>query len=411
MTWSHRYATLLMLALACRATPSQDPESEKVTVAVSPSQDTDMGMEMSDGGPLEITASQAQLAGVTIAIATRAATERTIRAFAEVVPDERLLGEVNARVDGWVERLLLNETGRLVQAGEPLFEIYAPAVVAAQEELLLAKRLGPGSGNDSLVVAARRRLRLWNIDSSTVAAIEASGRPRRRLPILSPYTGHVLEKSVIEGQMVHPGDRLFLIADLSTVWVEPAIFERDLQFVAVGQRAEVRLDAFPGEVFHGRVTFMQPVLDRHTRAVRMRIEIPNPDYRLKPMMYATVTLRARGVTGVTVPLTAVLPTGEQNLAFVFRDGGIVPTPVEVGSRGDSTLTILSGVAVGDTLIASATFLFDSESSLAAAMQGLMLNMGMGLDMGGMDMGEMDMEGESKMGDMVMPDTATGGGRP
>jgi hypothetical protein len=124
------------------------------------------------------------------------------------------------------------------------------------------------------------------------------------------------------------------------------------------------------------------------------------------MMYATVTLRARGVPGVTVPLTAVLPTGEQNLAFIFRDGGILPTPVEVGSRGDSSLTILSGVAVGDTLVASATFLFDSESSLAAAMQGLMLNMGMGLDMGGMDM-----EGEPNMGDMVMPDTATEGDRP
>ncbi len=407
MNWSHRYTTLLMVALACRAPPSQDPGSDKVTDAVSPSQ----GVGMSDGGPLEITARQAQLAGVTIAIATRAAPERTIHAFAEVVPDERLLGEVNARVDGWVERLLLNESGRLVQAGEPLFEIYAPAVVAAQEELLLAKRLGPGSGNDSLVAASRRRLRLWNIDSSTVAAIEDSDRVRRRLPILSPYTGHVVEKSVIEGQMVRAGDRLFRIADLSTVWVEPAIFERDLHFVAIGQRAEVQLDALPGEVFHGQVTFVQPVLDRRTRSVRMRVEIPNPDYRLKPMMYATVTLRVRGAPGVTVPLTAVLPTGEQDLAFVFRDGGIVPTPVEVGSRGDSTLTILSGVAVGDTLVASATFLFDSESSLAAAMQGLMLNMGMGLDMGGMDMGEMDMEGEPGMGDMVMPDTTTGGGRP
>ncbi len=411
MNRSHRYATLLMVALACRAAPSQDPGSEMVMDAGSPSQGTDIGMEMSDEGPLEITARQAQLAGVTFAVATRAAPERIIRAVAEVVPDERLLGEVNSRVDGWVERLLLNETGRLVHAGEPLSEIYAPALVAAQEELLLAKRLELGSENDSLVVAARRRLGLWNIDSNTVAEIEASGRPRRRLPILSPYTGHVVEKSVIEGQMVHPGDRLFRIADLSTVWVEPAIFERDLRFVAIGQRAEVRLDAFPGEVFHGHVTFVQPVLDRRTRTVRMRVEIPNPGYRLKPMMYATVTLRVRGAPGVTVPLTAVLPTGEQDLAFVFRDGGIVPTPVEVGSRGDSIITIISGVAVGDTLVASATFLFDSESSLAAAMQGLMLNMGMGLDMGGMDMGETDMEGESEMGDMIMPDTTAGGGRP
>jgi len=404
MNRSHRYSTFLLMALACRAAPQ--PDSGANMGSSTPSQAMDMG-----SGSLSITARQARLAGVTIAVASRAAAERTIRAVAEVVPDERLLGEVNARVDGWVERLFLNETGKLVRAGETLFEIYAPAAVAAQEELLLAKRLPPGSGNDSLVAAARQRLGLWNIDSSTVAEVEASGRPRLRLPIRSPYTGHVMEKSVVEGQMVHPGDRLFRIADLSTVWVEPAIFERDLQFVRVGQRAEVRLDAFPGEVFHGKVTFAQPVLDRRTRAVRMRIEIANPDYRLKPMMFATISLRAQGPPGVTVPLTAVLPTGEQDLAFVFRDGGIVPTPVEVGWRGDSTLTILSGVTAGDTLIASATFLFDSESSLAAAMKGLMLNMGMGLDMGGMDMGETDMTGDQETDDMVMPDTLSEGVRP
>lgn len=339
-----------------------------------------------DSAPIHVTARQAALAGVTFAVAREAPLARTVRAVATAVPNERGLAIVNTRVSGWVERLHANETGRLVSAGDTLLELYAPELVTAQEELLLAKRL---AGADSLVAAARRRLALWNIAEEEIAAIERTGEVRRRLVIRAPQRGYILEKQVIEGQMVTAGAPLFRIADLSTIWIEPAIFESDIPLVRVGQQAEVTFDALPGHLFRGRVTFIYPELDMRTRTLRVRIEVPNPRLVIKPMMYGTVRIFTRGPRGVVVPLTAVLPTGTRDLAFVVREGGVLPTEVVVGSRGDSTVLVADGLAAGDTVVASAAFLFDSESQLAAAMAGIMLNMGMGLDMGGMPRGEME----------------------
>jgi membrane fusion protein, copper/silver efflux system len=358
------------------------------------------GMQMTDDGLIRITMRQAALAGVTFAVAREAPVTRTVRAVAMVVPNERTLGIVNARVTGWAEKLYANETGMHVEQGEPLFELYAPDLVTAQEELLLAKRLAMTAGGESLVAAARRRLSLWDIPEQTIDEIEETGQVRQRLTIRSPYRGHVLEKNLIEGQMVHTGDRLFQIADLTTVWIEPAIFEQDIALVRQGQRAVITFNALPGREFTGRVTFIYPTLDMGTRTLRVRVEVPNQRREIKPMMYGTVEVRTETVRGVTVPLTAVLPTGDQDLAFVFRGGGVIPTEVTVAVRGDSALLVTDGLTPGDTVVTSATFLFDSESSLAAAMQGIMLNMGMGLDMGGMEMGEGEMEG-------MQSDTANG----
>ncbi|MCH6547559.1 MAG: efflux RND transporter periplasmic adaptor subunit, partial [Gemmatimonadetes bacterium] len=183
------------------------------------------------------------------------------------------------------------------------------------------------------------------------------------------------------------------------VWIEPSIFEQDIALVREGQRATTTFDALPGREFAGRVTFIYPTLDMTTRTLRVRIEVANPRGIIKPMMFGTVKIETAGTRGVTVPLTAVLPTGDRDFAFVLRAGALVPTEVTVGARGDSAIVVVDGLAVGDTVVASATFLFDSESNLGAAMAGIMLDMGMGLDMGGMDMGDMQMN---------MPDT-TGGG--
>ena len=407
--------TMLMLALfgtGCSGRGGGEPPGTGDTMAASEPERQAMsgmdtqaemegmaGMQMNSGGPIRITTRQASLAGVTFAVASEAPLDQTVRAVAMVVPNERALGIVNVRVSGWVEKLYVNETGMHVDAGAPLFELYAPDLVTAQEELLLAKRLVSTAGGDSLVMAARRRLALWNISEQTIAEIEETGAVRRRLTIRSPYRGHVLEKNVIEGQMVRAGDRLFLIADLSTVWIEPSIFEQDIALVREGQRAAITLDALPGRDFAGRVTFIYPTLDMTTRTLRVRIEIPNPRGIIKPMMYGTVRIRTAGLRGVTVPLTAVLPTGERDVAFVLHGGAVVPTDVTVGARGDTTILVIEGLAVGDTVVASATFLFDSESSLSAAMAGIMLDMGMGLDMGGMNMGGTQMD---------MPNSADGG---
>ncbi len=403
-----RFATTTLTAvlLLSGCTRSEAPQTESGVSPDSASAREMEGMAMGDqptadmqmdGRPIQITGRQASLAGVSFAVVREAELERTVRAVATVVPDEGRRRIVNARVGGWIEVLYANETGRYVQVGQPLFELYAPDLLTAQEELLLALRLGNLQGADSMVVGARRRLALWGIADSLITEIERTGTVRETLPIFSPFSGHILEKFIIEGERIEAGQDLYQIADLSTVWVEPEIFEQDLDLVAVGQSAEVTFEARPGRPYQGRVSFLYPTLEADTRTLRVRIEVPNPTGDIKPMMYATVRIRARAPRGTIVPLTAVLPTGDRDLAFVVRGSGIVPAPVTVGMRGDSTILVTDGLSVGDTIVASATFLFDSESSLAAAMAGIMLDMGMGLDMGGMEMGDMDMDGADTSG--------------
>lgn len=371
------------------------------------------GMAGMEGGRIRVSARQVALAGVTFAVAKEAPLERTVRAVSMAVADERGLGIVNARVGGWVERLYVEETGSHVRVGQPLLELYSPDLVTAQEELLLARRLGDLAEGEALAEAARRQLRLWNISDDQIAALERSGEVRRTLTIRSDFAGHVLEKSVVEGQMIRPGDPLFRIADLSVIWIEPAIFEADIPLVRVGQLAEVTFDALPGRRFRGHVTFIQPELEMRTRTLRVRVELPNPGLLIRPMMYGAVEIEAEGPRGVTVPLGAVLPTGERDLAFVVREGGVVPAEVTVAARGDSALLVAGGLAPGDTVVASSAFLFDSESQLAAAMAGIMLNMGMGLDMGGMPAGEMEGMAADEETDGLdgMPMPGSGGGEP
>lgn len=414
-----RYATLIAAALlaACAPRDGSPARADSATAAAGDMADMPgmehmpgMALDADSAQPIAMTSRQASLSGVTFAIARTAPIERTVRAVATAMSSERGQVLVNARVGGWVERLLANETGRFVRRGEPLLELYAPELVSAQEELRLAARLPVAAGRDSLVASARRRLSLWDISADQVERLERTGTVQRRLTIGAPASGHLVEKDVLEGQMVRPGDRLFKIVDLSTIWVEPAVFETDIALIRIGQTAEITFDALPGRTFNGRITFLHPALDPNTRTLRVRVEVPNADGAIRPMMYGMVRIRAAGPTGVTVPLQAILPTGTRNLAFVVRQRGIVPVEVIVGARGDSTVVVAQGIAPGDTVVASSAFLFDSESQLAEAMKGIMLNMGMGLDMGGMKMEGMegmDMPGTAdSMPGMQMPAPTT-----
>jgi Cu(I)/Ag(I) efflux system membrane fusion protein len=309
---------------------------------------------------------------------------------------------VNARVMGWVEKLYADYQGKAVRKGEPLLALYAPELVSAQEEYLSAKRLD----DSSLVAAARRRLELWNISEDQIQLLDRTSTAQRTLLLRAPMTGEIAEKLVIEGQAVQAGDNLFLIADRSLLWVDLAVFETDARMLRVGVPVEVTVDALPGRTYQGRVTFINPGLDTTTRTLTARVEVKNLDSRLRPGMYVTARLSPASTQRLTVPLTAVLPTGTRQLVFVNRgDGRFVPRDVQTGVRSDSLVEIVSGLKPGDEVIASATYLLDSESNLAAAMQGLMLQMGMGLNMGGMQMegGEDGEDGES------LPRAKRGGG--
>lgn len=306
---------------------------------------------------------------------------------------------VNARVMGWVERLYADYTGQPVRQGDPLLALYAPELVSAQEEYLSARRLG----DSSLAAAARRRLVLWDIPEDQIAMLESSGEAQRTLLLRAPISGEIAEKMVILGQAVQPGDNLFLIADRSVLWVNLSVFEADARMLKVGTRVDATVDALPGRTYEGRVTFIQPEVDQKTRTLTARIEVPNRDGRLRPGMFAMARLASAAALRLSVPLGAVLPTGTRDIVFVNRgDGAFLPREITVGTRSDSLVEIVHGLKLGDEVVASATYLLDSESNLASAMKGLMLQMGMGLDMGGMPMEEKDsggmkgmkMEGES-----------------
>jgi Cu(I)/Ag(I) efflux system membrane fusion protein len=361
----------------------------------------------SAGVPLDRLA--AERLGITFARAAMRPVGRGTRAAGTLTYAEPRREYVNARVSGWVEELYADFAGKPVRKGERLLAFYAPELVSAQEEFLAARRLG----DSALAAAALRRLELWNVPREHLADLERTGRPQRRIVLRAPRSGEIAEKMVTQGQAVQAGDNLFLIADRTTLWVELAIFEADAGMLRVGLPVGVTVDALPGRRYTGRVTFIRPTVDEKTRTLSARVEIANRDGRLRPGMFVTAELQPAATKRLGIPLTAVLPTGTRDLVFVNRgDGQFVPREVQVGARGDSLVEIVDGLKPGDEVVASATYLLDSETNLASAMQGLMLQMGMGLDMGGMQMEGMDgatgrtMEGMDMKG-MKMD---TGGGR-
>jgi Cu(I)/Ag(I) efflux system membrane fusion protein len=332
------------------------------------------------GVPVNRTA--AQRLGITFARATAKPIAAETRVVGTLTYAEPRRAYVNARVNGWVEQLQADFVGKPVHKGDALFALYAPELVSAQEEYLLAKRLG----DSALAAAARQRLGLWDIPEDQIELLDQTGKARRALLIRAPMSGEIAEKMVTEGQSVREGDNLFLIADRGVLWVDLAVFETDAPMLRVGVPVALKVDALPGRTYQGRVTFIHPGVDSTTRTLTARAEVPNRDGRLRPGMFVTARFGTASAPRLTVPLTAVLPTGTRQLVFVNRgDGQFIPRDVETGVRSDSLIEVVAGLKPGDEVIASATYLLDSESNLAAAMQGLMLQMGMGLNMGGMEM--------------------------
>jgi len=338
--------------------------------------------------PVMISAEDAQRIGVTFASVELGPLSREIRTVAQVTYDETRVKSISPKIDGWVEQLFVNYNGQPVSAGQPLLTVYSPMLVSAQEELLLASRLTQSlsgaatdarTGATDLVTAARRRLRNWDISAAEIERLERTGQAQRAMTIRSPYSGVVIEKNVLGGQRIMAGDALYKIADLSTVWVEGEVFERDLPAVRVGAAVTTEFDALPGENRGGRIAYLYPTLNPETRTARVRVALANPGLRLKPGMYATIRIEGAMTSVVSVPRSAVLSTGERNLVFVRRaDGMLVPRNVMIGESTADRTRIVSGVEVGESVVASATFLVDAESNLGTSLGG------MG-DMPGMDM--------------------------
>jgi len=363
-----------------------------------------MSAGAAEAQPVTLSPESADRIGVTYATVTTGRLDRKVRTVGFVAYDETRLTTVNPKIEGWVERLYVDFTGAPVTAGQPLLEVYSPALVTAQEELILARNLlaetraegGSRSVENAveLLAAARRRLAYWDIAEGEIQAIEAGGEVSKTLTLRAPAGGIVVMKNVVEGTRITPGMNLYELADLSRVWIDAEIFEKDLSLVRVGQHAMVTFDAYPGETFHGSVTYVYPTVTSTTRTGKVRLELPNPDLKLKPGMYAEVELHSPAVgETLLLPRSALLQTGERSVVFHrMPNGQLHPKEVVAGLSSEDRVQILSGLKDGDVVVASATFLIDAESNLGAAMAGMA-----GMDHSGMDMGDPGMEGMDMSG--------------
>jgi RND family efflux transporter MFP subunit len=319
-----------------------------------------------------------RLAGIRSATAVSETIRRQVRAAGVVVPDETRVRRVQAKIDGWVEKLHANFTGQLVTKGQPLLEIYSPDLVATQREYLLARagveRMKESPYEDArrmssgLAQAARSRLMLFDVPERFIEELERTGEVRRTVTLNAPASGYVTGKEVFEGTRVSPGMDLLTVTDLSRVWIEADLYEYEAQSVLVGQAAVLDTGSGAGAHLKGRVSYVYPTLSPETRTLKVRFEFPNPGLRLKPQMYASVSLDLRGVTGVTIPDSALIDTGVRQVVFVDAgDGSFEPREVKTGVRGDGKAQVLSGLKAGEKVAVGANFLLDSESKLRAAL--------------------------------------------
>jgi membrane fusion protein, copper/silver efflux system len=330
---------------------------------------------------VKLSVDKVQKLGVkTEAVALRD-LKNTIRVVATVQANERLLHTVSPKFDGWIQRLYVNTTGQAVIKGAALMDVYSPDLITAQQEYLIAKRgvqtLAGGGAEvqasmQRLEDSALQRLRNWDISEADLQRLIQDGKTTRYLTLRSPANGVVLEKSAIQGKRFMAGEVLYQIADLSQVWLLADVYEQDLGQVRIGQSANITVDAYPGKVFAGKVTFIYPTVTADTRTAKVRIELANAQALLKPAMYARAELASfRGQGQVlTVPDSAVLDTGTRQLVLVQRgEGRFEPRPVKLGAHGDGYIEVLDGVKAGEQVVVSANFLIDAESNLEAAFSG------------------------------------------
>jgi membrane fusion protein, copper/silver efflux system len=330
--------------------------------------------------PVDLPPERIQLIGMRTATVKREALGGELRTVGVVAANERGLAQINTRFAGWIQKLLVSETGEHVRRGQVLATIYSPDVLRAQQELLVTRGWDKSAGRDhggltdSLDADARRRLELLGISSQEIDEIVRSGKAVEAIAIRSPVDGYVVGKNAVAGVAVQPGTVLFEVADLSRVWVTAEIYELDISQIRIGGKARLELASYPGESYAGKVQFIYPLVDGGSRTLRVRLEFKNRTDRngprLRPGMYGTLYLELPPTTGLMVPAEAVVDTGEAHYLFVAREGGhFEPRLVKIGARMKDRVEILSGVAEGETVVTTGNFLLDSESRLRAAIEG------------------------------------------
>ena len=328
---------------------------------------------------------QQQLIGVQRDTVKVRQVAKTIRTLGHVDYDETKIATVSLKFSGWIEKLHVDYTGQFVKQGQPLFDIYSPELVSTQEEYLqtlrgfsqeprltsLSNKVGVDRDNleSSLLKSVRDRLLLWGISDKQITEIEKAGTPKLKLTFYSSISGYVLEKNVLEGRHAKYGTDLYTIADLSNVWVHADIYEYELPFIKVGQKATIRLSYEPGANYTGRVDYIYPTLQSRTRTAKIRLVFPNPELKLKPGMYADVEITVDHGEQLTISETAVLNTGVRQLVFVDRGNGrFEPREIKIGPKVGRYFVVLEGLEPGEVVVKSGNFLIDAEAHVQGVLQ-------------------------------------------
>jgi len=319
--------------------------------------------------------------GVRTALVQKKPLVKYIRTFGNIRTDETKLYEINSKFAGWIEKLYVQSEGEVVKEGQPLFDVYSPELLSAQEEYLLAlqqyKNLSSSvypsirDGAKRLLEASRTRLHYWDLTNEQIEIIERTGRPRKTLTVHSPVSGVVVIQKATQGRYFKAGKRQYKIADLSTVWVDVDIYEYELPWVREGMAAEMDLSYIPGKRFYGKVVYIYPYLESKTRTAKLRLKFPNPNYKLKLDMYATVYLKSTvAKNSLVIPQEAVIDSGVRKVVFVaLGKGKFQPREVKLGLEGnDNEFQVLEGLNEGEEIVVSAQFMLDSESRLREAIQ-------------------------------------------
>jgi RND family efflux transporter MFP subunit len=327
--------------------------------------------------PIQLSPQRMQSIGVKIGKVESKRINDEIRAYGNVQANERRFAYVQTRFAGWIRQVHADATGDFIEKGQPMFTIYSPDLVASELEYLSARNnagalqrsavSGVADGAASLITASKARLKQFDLSDSDIAKLDDTGEAITELTFNSPVSGYVTEKNALPNMYVQPDTKLYTIADLSDVWVFAQIFQNDAGKIKPGDLAEVTLDAYPGQVFKGRVDYLLPQFDAATRTLPVRLVLPNPDLKLRPGMYVNVSLKLPLGRRLTVPDSAVFHSGTKNLIFTYSgDGNIEPHEVELGPHVGDEVVIAKGVKVGDQIVTSANFLIDSEAQLQAA---------------------------------------------
>jgi multidrug efflux pump subunit AcrA (membrane-fusion protein) len=333
-------------------------------------------------GTVTMTDQGIQLSGVQVAVAVQEKIQRALRTVGLVVPDETRIHRVQTKVGGWVEALLINYTGQLVQKGGPILSIYSPELLSSQEEFVkardLASHLSSAAGDRAsahgLRQSARRRLELFDVPADFIDALERSGKPRRTVTLLSPADGFVTAKDIFPGQEVKAGMELYTVTDLSVVWVDAEVYEYEVRDVHVGQEGILTTTFDPSLQLAGKIAYIYPTLNRESRTLKLRFDFGNTDLRLKPGMFVDVNLQIDYGESVVIPDSAVMDSGTRQVVFVDKgDSRFEPRLVKTGVRTEGKTQVLSGVKPHDRVVVRANFLLDSESRLSALIDAALAN--------------------------------------